>query len=383
MGPVRVAMLLSNAFRPDPRVLKEARTLARAGHCVDVVAWDREGAFRPEESVEGFTVRRIAAVRSRYGAGWVQIVRLPRFWREAWRHLDSLRPDVVHCHDFDTLIPGLLWRRRHGGAVVYDAHDDYAAMQAPRLRGWSGAALRRIIDAAERQLAARADAVITVDEHLARRYPSARTTVLGHYPPANFAARAWPEPATEPSLVYSGRLSTDRGLLVIAAALRALAAEGLRPRLRLLGTWTSPGERQAFESAMEGLEGQLDFRGWVPFSEVAAHLLGAGVALSTLQPVPRYVAALPVKLFEYMACGLPVVASDFPSVRRVVEAAGCGILVDPTDTGAVVAAIRTLLTDRALAGRLGEQGAAAFRACYNWEAIESNLMDVYASVCSS
>ncbi|MBI4916785.1 MAG: glycosyltransferase [Acidobacteria bacterium] len=380
---MRVAMLLSNAFRPDPRVLKEARTLARAGYWVDVVAWDREGAFPPEESVEGFTVRRIAAVRSRYGAGWVQIVRLPRFWLEACRRLAALRPDVVHCHDFDTLIPGLLWRRKHGVPVVYDAHDDYAAMQAPRLRGWSGAALRRIIDAAERRLAARADAVITVDEHLARRYPVARTTVLGHYPPAAFGATARPDPAAEPSLVYSGRLSTDRGLLVIAAALHALAAEGQRPRLRLLGTWTSPGERSAFESAMEGLEGQLDFRGWVPFSEVAAHLAGAHVALSTLLPVPRYVAALPVKLFEYMACGLPVVASDFPSVRRVVEAAGCGILVDPTDAGALAAAIRVLLTDRALARRLGEQGAAAFRACYNWEAIEPDLLGVYARVRSS
>jgi hypothetical protein len=383
MGPLRVAMLLSNAFRPDPRVLKEARTLARAGYRVDVVAWDREGAFPAEEPVEGFTVRRIATVRSRYGAGWVQIVRLPRFWREAWRRFEALQPDVVHCHDFDTLIPGLLWRRRRGVPVVYDAHDDYAAMQAPRLRGRSGAALRRVIDAAERRLAARADAVITVDEHMARRYPVARTTVIGHYPPADFAATTRADPAAEAALVYGGRLSTDRGLLVIAAALHTLAAEGLRPRLRLLGTWTSPGERQAFESAMQGLEGQLDFRGWVPFSEVAAHLAGARVALSTLLPVPRYVAALPVKLFEYMACGLPVVASDFPAVRRVVGAAGCGILVDPTDTGAVVAAIRTLLTDCANAARLGEQGAAAFRACYNWEAIEANLMDVYTRVCSS
>ncbi|MFH1176896.1 MAG: glycosyltransferase [Acidobacteriota bacterium] len=383
MAPPTVAMLLSNGFRPDPRVLKEARTLAGAGWAVEIIAWDREGAFVPAERLEGFTVQRIAAVPSRYGAGWVQALRLPRFWWHAWRRLAQLRPDVIHCHDFDTLPPGLLWRLAHGGRVVYDAHEDYAAMQAPRLRGALGAGMRQLLDAAECRLAARADAVITVDDHLAGRYPAAKTTILGHYPPAAFAPPAPPRSAAAPVLVYCGRLSTDRGLLVVAAALHALARVGLRPRLRLLGTWTSAAEEQAFRTAMTDLEEQLDFRGWAPFSAVPAQLAGATVALAPLQPVPRYLAALPVKLFEYMACALPVVASDFPPLRKVVETANCGLLVDPTDAGALAAAIAVLLNDPELAGRLGSNGAAAFRAAFNWEAIEPLLTGLYARLCPS
>jgi glycosyltransferase involved in cell wall biosynthesis len=383
MAPPKVAMLLTNGFRPDPRVLKEARTLAGAGWAVEIIAWDREGAFLPQERLEGFTVQRIAAVPSHYGAGWVQALRLPRFWRHAWRRLARLRPEVIHCHDFDTLPPGLLWRLAHGGRVVYDAHEDYAAMQAPRLRGLLGGALRRLLDAAERRLAARADAVITVDDHLARRYPHQKTTVLGHYPPVEFAPSAVAVPAAGPTLVYCGRLSTDRGMLVVAAALHALARDGLRPRLRLLGTWTSAAEEQAFLTAVAGLEKQVDSRGWVPFAAVPAQLADATIALAPLQPVPRYVAALPVKLFEYMACALPVVASDFPRLRKVVATADCGLLVDPTDAEALASAIAALLNDRELAGRLGGNGAAAFRAAFNWEAIEPRLTGLYASLCPS
>jgi glycosyltransferase involved in cell wall biosynthesis len=517
----RVVMLLSNAFRPDPRVLKEARSLAGAGYEVTVIAWDREGAYPPEEPArsetgqsgsarsetgqsgsarsktgqsgsarsetgqsgsarsetgqsgsarsetgqsgsarsktgqsgsarsetgqsgsarsetgqsEAFSVQRVQEVRSSYGAGLAQALRLPRFWLHAWRRLNRLRPEVVHCHDFDTLPPGWLWAKLHRRPVLYDAHEYYTELQRPRLHGLAGKILLPLINAAEQALSRSAAAVVTVDERIARRYHNRRIVIIGHYPPADFAqnlARSAPSGAPTklghspapspqppapspqppapspqppvpsphspapspqpplpspraappaPTLVYAGRFSTDRGLVVIAQVLQRLAGQGLRPRLRLLGTWTSPAEEQAFWQAMAGLESQVEMVGWVQFEQVPAQLATADVALALLQPIERYVAALPVKLFEYMASGLPVVISDFPPNRAVVAGADCGILVDPADAEDVAAAIARLLNDPDEAHRLGANGRRAFEAQYNWSALEQRLLALYAEL---
>jgi glycosyltransferase involved in cell wall biosynthesis len=388
-------MLLSNAFRPDPRVLKEARSLAQGGYQVTVIAWDREGRFPAQEETDGFTVQRVQDVRSSYGAGLAQAQRLPRFWLHAWRRLNRLKPAVVHCHDFDTLPPGWLWAKVHRRPVIYDAHEYYTELQKPRLRGLAGKVLLPLIGAAEQALSRSAAAVVTVDKRIASRYRNRRIVVIGHYPPLEFArapvGRRLGESPPSPSLslggrgaggtlVYAGRFSVDRGMVVIAEALRRLARQGLRPRLRLLGTWTSQTEEQAFWQAMAGMEKQVETVGWVAFEQVPAQLVGADVALAVLQPIERYVAALPVKLFEYMACGLPVIISDFPANRAVVAGADCGLLVDPTNADAVAAAIARLLTDPAEAGRLGQNGRRAFETQYNWQALEQKLLALYAEV---
>ncbi len=388
-------MLLSNAFRPDPRVLKEARTLAAADYDVTVVAWDRENRFPAQEATEGFAVQRVQDVRSHYGAGMRQALRLPRFWWHAWRRLDRLQPTFVHCHDFDTLPPGWLWAKLHRRPVIYDAHEYYTELQRPRLRGLVGKVLLALISVAEQTLSRSTAAVITVDERIAGRYRNRRVVIIGHYPLPNFADQARAEtnhnaratahraPLTErpaPTLVYAGRFSTDRGMVVIAQALQRLATQGLRPRLRLLGTWTDPAEEQAFWRAMAGLEDQVEMVGWAPYEQVPRHLATADVALAVLQPVERYLVALPVKLFEYMACGLPVIISDFPPNRRVVAGADCGLLVDPRDVDAVAAAIAHLVTNPAEARRLGQNGRRAFETQYNWQALASKLLALYETV---
>jgi glycosyltransferase involved in cell wall biosynthesis len=354
----RVVMLLSNAFRPDPRVLKEARSLTNAGYDVTVIAWDREGRYPATEQTNGFAVQRVQDVRSSYGAGIRQVLRLPRFWLHAWHRLSRLRPAVVHCHDFDTLPPGWLWGKVHRRPVIYDAHEYYTELQEPRLHGLVGKVLLPLIGTAEQVLSRSAAAVVTVDERIASRYRNKRIVIIGHYPPLEFApSPACPEKSeSSPSpslslggkgargtLVYAGRFSTDRGMVVIAQALQQLAAQDLRPRLRLLGTWTNQAEERAFWQAMAGLEKQVDAVGWVPFEQVPAQLVGADVALAVLQPIKRYAVALPVKLFEYMACGLPVIVSDFAPNRAVVSSVDCGLLVDPTDPGAIAAAISRLI----------------------------------------
>src|SRR5690606_13148764 len=99
--------------------------------------------------------------------------------------------------------------------------------------------------------------------------------------------------------------------------------------LELAGSF-SPANLESELSRMEGW-GKVRFRGWVGRSEIHDMLGRAKAGLMNLHPTENYIHSLPVKLFEYMAAGLPVIASDFPLWRRIIEKERCGLLVDPLD----------------------------------------------------
>jgi hypothetical protein len=105
--------------------------------------------------------------------------------------------------------------------------------------------------------------------------------------------------------------------------------------------------------------------------------------LTLLHPVESYLTAYSVKMFEYMAAGLPFVASDFPLWRRIVEEADCGLLADPLDTAAIAAAMRRLTADPAEARRLGANGRRAVETTYNWEREREKLLAFYARLTAS
>jgi hypothetical protein len=88
----------------------------------------------------------------------------------------------------------------------------------------------------------------------------------------------------------------------------------------------------------------------------------------------------PTKLFEYMAARVPVVASDFPLYRAIVEGAGCGIVVDPTSPHAIAEAVRYLLDHPEDAQAMADRGRAAMLERYNWHASKEALLELYARV---
>lgn len=381
----RIAMLLSNAFRPDSRVLKEANSLAGMGYSVFILAWDRQGEFTPDETLpSGVRVLRVQNVKSSYGIGAAQLWRLPLFWRALLPRLNQLQPDLIHCHDFDTLPAGLLWGFVHRKPVVYDAHEYYAELCKPRLHGWSGALLYRLIRRAELRGARLASAVVTVDHNLARIYQerNSRVLIIGHYPSQSLVSE--PAPVfTHPqlNLLYVGRLSRDRGLHLYLDLLQSLRDRGIPARLHLAGVFTPESEKQIFDQRARVLGDSLVYHGWVPYDRVPELLHEADIGLVILLPEPRYIASLPVKLFEYMAAGLPVVASDFPMIRELVANANCGILLHPLNPlEPLVETIQTWWQQASIPQSLGANGRRAILEKYNWEALAAQLHQLYRSL---
>src|SRR5262249_18418576 len=125
---------------------------------------------------------------------------------------------------------------------------------------------------------------------------------------------------------------------------------------------------------------QVCWHGMLDRTGVADLLGSVRAGLSVLHPEQNFLTALPVKMFEYMAAGIPVIASDFPLWREIIRAAGCGILVDPRDSSAIADAVNYLLTHDEEAEAMGRRGRHAVEEQFNWDREAEKLLAFYRSI---
>ncbi len=123
----------------------------------------------------------------------------------------------------------------------------------------------------------------------------------------------------------------------------------------------------------------VDFRGQVDRMSVANILLSSKAGIVTFLPLPNHFDAQPNKMFEYMSAGIPVIASDFPLWKEIIEKNNCGICVDPTKADKIAEAINILCANDILASQLGANGRNAILNKYNWPNEANKLIELYQS----
>ena len=304
--------------------------------------------------------------------------RLPEIYRLA-RRVDA---DVYHLHDPD-LIPAGLMLGANGAKVVYDAHEDSPVqarsiyLERPSVGRMASLAWRAFEAAASRRF----DGFVCSTPTIAGNFPSAKTVTVRNFPLLDEFAPPAPPNGRANAAVYVGGITGIRGAREMVKAVGLLPGK-LRATLLLAGRF--PGHDSVAPAQVEQLPGweRVRYLGWQDRSGVLEALRRARVGLVVLHPPPNYLVSLPIKLFEYQAAGLPVVASDFPLWRRLVEESGCGLLVDPLDPEAIAEAVAYLLDHPDEAAAMGERGRAAVEARYNWEAEAGNLQALYARLVS-
>jgi glycosyltransferase involved in cell wall biosynthesis len=347
----------------DARIAwRECWTLAKAGHDVHLVA-------RGRTAPPGVTLHPLDGdVRP----GLPSLARRLHAAKEAGLAVGG---DVFHLHDGELLgmLPALKARRRR---VVYDVHED-----RPRelLAFASRRAVARSLSAswaaAEFAAGLLVDAVVAATPGIAARFPAAKTALVRNFPVREeVEAFAGPPLADrEPLVLYVGNITALRGARELVNAVAQVETPGVR--LALAGSFAPASLRDEL-ARLPGWP-RVEELGWLDRDGVAHALHRARVGLVTLHEVAIHVDALPVKLFEYMAAGIPVVASDFPSWRAIVEEAGCGLLVDPLDPAAIARAVDELLADPGLAEEMGRRGREAVQSRYSWEPEGERLLALY------
>lgn len=362
----RVTQLtVMHGFR-DPRILyKESTSLDKAGYAVTLIAPAPRSI-----SVNGIQVQALPERASR----------LRRFtehlWR-AWSMAQRSRPDVVHLHDpiLQTLVPALVMA---GCRVVIDVHE-YTARQFFD-KSWLPRGLRPAVTVAyrlvERCAVALAAGVVVAGPQMAEDFPSGKTVVVQNFPRLDATISsgegARRTVSRRSDFVYVGALSEARGAISMLDALPTGAS------LALAGVFQPPELENALQQ--NGAWSTVDYHGVLPHEEVLSLVAASRCGLAVLHPRPNYIEAWPTKLFEYMAAGLPVIASDFPLWRDIVEHANCGLLVDPMDTTAITDAMTWILDHPTEAHEMGTRGREAVLLRYNWEHEAKSLVALYERI---
>jgi len=355
---------VSSAHRwTDNRVhLREAATTARH-HRTLLVAVDDDTVVEGSGVDVVLLPRRPRAVRMLWSAPHALLVAL----RSGAR--------VLHLHD-----PELVWAvpllRALGRRTVYDAHEDLPDQVA--VKTWIPAPVRRAATLASHavvRLAGTSDQVVAATAITARRFPAHKTTVVHNFPrlrPEEESAR--PAPERPARAVYLGVVSEHRGSRVIAeAACHPEHPEGWT--IDVVGNVVPTTEASVFDEAVS--RGTVALHGLVSPEAARDLLLGARVGIVVLLPTPAYRRALATKMFEYMAAGMPVVASDFELWREVLAGHDCATFVDPSRPEELARALRRYADDPELLRRHGEAARRAAVEVFTWAAEEPQLLEVY------
>ncbi|MCA9286307.1 MAG: glycosyltransferase family 4 protein [Phycisphaerales bacterium] len=341
----------------DVRIFhRQCRSLAATGHRVSLVA--ARGPEPREATTHGVHVHLLRSPTGR----WDRMVRLAPALMRAAR---ALEPDIIHFHDPELLPFGA--RLPSGVRVVYDVHEDVAEdiLDKP----WLPAPLRRTAarsyQLVERRCLRRIDGIVAATPYIGGLYAGREVALAQNFPIRDDLACGGPPHAVRsPHVVYVGGLGAARGTFEMLEGFRRVRSPGAR--LLVVGDFDDAGERREIEAVAAG-DPRIEFRGRMPRPEVRTLLPTCSVGVALYRATGNYVRSQPNKLFEYMAAGVPAVATGFPLWREFVEGSGCGVCVDPTDALAVAEAIDRLLADVQMRDRMAAAGRQAVRERYCWE----------------
>ena len=297
------------------------------------------------------------------------------------------KSDVIHFHDID-LLPWMsivsLWKN-----VVYDVHEDYP--EEMRIREWVPNILRepfaKILEIGQRVFAVPIRNIVltakTLDpEFQGRRY---RKIVIPNYATQKLAqGRSNDYLTREAVVVFIGSQKENNGsdlLLEIAKRIQPL-----RPKVQFITSdrFASAELRQVYISKIEQ-DSLLNVKLLpnVKPHELMSVLNKATIAISPNLRVKQQINGAHNKIYEFLAAGLPIVASDLPHQVTVVGGSDCGILAQPEDPDTFVHAIIRLVDDQSYAKSLGERGLQAFFEKYSWESQMVHLLEFYKKILGS
>jgi glycosyltransferase involved in cell wall biosynthesis len=277
-------------------------------------------------------------------------------------------------------------RRRHGGRAIYDSRDVYMLSREFYTLEWP---IRPLLVTLERRWAHRVDRVITVNESyadlIAAQLRVPRPPVVMNTP------ERWSPPEPPPDLIrdalglapgtrivlYQGQLNTERGIEQAADAVLELPGTALV----LLG-FGAREERYKAMTREAPYAGHVFHLAAVPPPDLLAWTASADVLVMAIQPTStNHEFTTPQKLWEALAAGVPVVASDLPGMAEVVRETGAGEVCDPTDPASIAAALHRVL-DVGPEQRAALRGRAlhAAHSRYNWETQAAVLLDIYGDL---
>ena len=375
---MHVVMLLTNPFRPDPRVLKEATSLINAGYRTTVVCWDRQGQYTAEEIINGIQVKRIA-LPSGYAMGSRQILHLPRFWQSAYRTIQHLKPDIIHCHDLDTTPIGYIYAQRHKIPWIFDAHERYPEQMQQQVN-WT---IYKLLLQLERYMVRNATITITVGGLLADYLKGygGKVVVVGNYFPIEETHRS--------STITRSNIEISNEEFVVSYIGGFSHARALHPYIQSADFYKEPllllaGDGSQRSSLLKEIStrSRVRYLGWIPQNLVLDYFKLSDVIYYGLYATNKNsLYSSPNSLYLAMATGKPIITNNIGQIAEVTRQERCGIVIEELSPEEIAKAIQKL-SDASLREEMGTNGRRAAELKYNWQSAEAELLRAYRELAS-
>ena len=347
--------------------LKECISLARYGYDVSIIIADGQG----DAIKDGVKI---------YDAGpktGGRLSRMTKTVRKIYKKAKELDGDVYHFHDPE-LIPVGLKLKKQGKKVIYDVHEDYG--ENIKNKKWLPKILRitvaNIFDRYEKKAAKAFDGIVTATPHILNRFSHINpfSVDIKNYPIQKSFIPLSRKETYSASICFTGLICKSYGISELLVSLELLN----NVNLILCG----PFESQAYADELKLMDGWkfVDYRGIVDYDEVKRIFASCAIGMVALLPNTTNNYSLPIKMFEYMAAGLPVISSNFPLWKEIVEKNNCGICVNPLKVQEIAEAINWVLQNPADAAEMGRNGRKAVLEKYNWETESKKLIKFYEEI---
>lgn len=352
-----IVMLTSAHSATDDRIFyREGKSLLEAGFSVSVV-----GRHSVSEIVDGIAIHALPLSDSRTKRlllGWT-ILKLAL----------RLHGKLYIFHDPELFGVGLILALL-GKRVVYDSHENLPRQLLQK--DWLPRPIRvllfPVVYAAEYLGSRLLSGVIAAVPTIQKRFGESRAVLVRNFPTRSAleVLGGGPDISTRADIaIYTGGLSRIRGIRELVQAFSGVRGA----QLWLVGSFDDP---QFEQEILTSLPDNVTWFGWKPFPEVLKMYRSAKIGMVLLYPEPNHRNSLPVKLFEYLGAGLPVVASDFPEFTEYVE--GCGLQVNPHSVDQIKEAVQTLLSDEATLSRMSLCARERVLNSFTWEPEAARLV---------
>ncbi len=366
---IKIVHITTVHNRYDSRIFhKECVSLANLGFEVYLIVADGKG----NETISGIKIIDSGYYKNR-------IKRLFLSVHNAYYVAKMINADIYHFHDPDLLYAGKRLKNSKN-QVFFDSHEDFPALMLQR--DYIPKIFRRplyyIAKSFEIYYSRRISGIVTVTDKIANKFKSygvKRIQIIKNYPILSLTQTPnFDKDINPPLACYVGGLTPIRGVkeMIISCAKAGV-------KLLLAGPFDSEDYLKEMQSLPEW--SNVIYMNYIPHDELYEKVYSKStLGLVLLQSAPNHIYSIPIKQFEYMQAGLPIVStSAVKFCEEITNETGCGIVVNPLDIDEITKAIKTIISDKELAKQMAEKGYNAVKDNYNWSSQEKLLVDFYES----
>jgi glycosyltransferase involved in cell wall biosynthesis len=365
---IKVCHISSVHKSNDVRIfLKECSALAKNNYEVSLIVANAKTETTNDVNIKGVH----SIVNNRFGRVFKTVYKV-------YRAAKKENANVYHLHDPELLFVALFLKSKHN-RVIFDSHEDLPRQLLTKY--WIPSPLRKslsfLTERFENYITKRIDGVVAATPFIRERFLkiNPNTVDINNYPIIKELMTSDTIYQKEDSVVYVGGVTKERGILELVKSL-ALCKE--KVKLNLAGIF-SPEPLINEIQQIDGWE-KVNYKGFLNRTEIRQILCQSKAGIVTLYPTINYLDSLPIKMFEYMACGLPIIVSNFPYWVKLLESENCAIFVDPKNENEIARAIDYIIKNEGIATEMGERGKKLVLQKFNWEVEEQKLLAFYSQI---